>query len=128
MTSMSINARTRTSARLRTGLVLSALIGVASAVPTPSGSDGPPFAIEVLSAILGVVLIASAIVAWRSGHRLAIRINAAALLLNALTAVPVFFLHIEAGVKLGSAVLIVLTVAALMLTMRPEHQPFTATD
>jgi peptidoglycan/LPS O-acetylase OafA/YrhL len=133
MTSMSTKAgtgtsarRSRTSARLRTGLAISVLVGVASAIP--SGGDGPPFAIEVLSTILGIVLIGSAVAAWRSGHRLAIRINAAALLLNALTALPVFFVHVVAGVKVGSAVLIVLTVAALMLTMRPEQQSFTATD
>jgi hypothetical protein len=128
MTSVSSKARTRTSARLRTGLAISAVLAVANAIPLPSGGDGPPFAFVVLSVILAIVLIASAAVAWRSGNRLAIRTNAAALLLNALTALPPLFVDIAAWVKVGSAVVIVLTVAALVLTLRPEHQPFTVTD
>ena len=120
---------TRPSPRVRTGLAISALLGLASIVPTPAGGDGgPPVAIVVLSVILTIVLIASAAVAWRSGNRLAIRINAAALLLNALTALPVFFVDITPWVKVGSAVVVVLTVAALVLTLRPERQPFTVTD
>jgi hypothetical protein len=128
MTTMPTKARTRLSGRVRTGLAISAFLALASIVPTPSGTDGPPFAIVVLSATLSVVLIASAAVAWRFGNRLAIRINAAALLLNALTTLPVFFVDIDAWVKVGGAVMIVLTVAALVLTMRPEHEPFTVTD
>ena len=130
MTTMTTNARTRPSGRVRTGLAISAFLALAGAVPTPSvsGSSGPPFGIVVLSATLSIVLIVSAVVAWRFGSRLAIRINAAALLLNALTTLPVFFVDIDAWVKIGSTVVIVLTVAALMLTMRPEHKPFTVTD
>jgi hypothetical protein len=128
MTTMTTKARTRPSGRVRTGLAISALIALAGIVPTPTGNDGPPFAIVVLSATVSIVLIATAAVAWRSGNRLAIRINAAALLLNALTSLPVFFVDIAAWVKVGSAVVIVLTVAALVLTMRPEHEPFTVTD
>ena len=96
--------------------------------PRRCGDGGPPVAIVVLSVILSIVLIATAAVAWRSGNRLAIRINAAALLLNALTTLPVFFVDIDPWVKVGSTVVIVLTVAALVLTLRPEHQPFTVTD
>ena len=59
--------------------------------PTPDGQDGTARSpILVLSAVLGLVSVACAVVAWRSGNRLAIRINAAALLLNAL--------HLVAGV------------------------------
>lgn len=94
----------------------------------PSGGDGPPFAIVILSAFLIIVMIVCAAVAWRSGNRLAIRINAAALLLRALTALPVFFVDINAWFKVGSAVVLVLAVASLVLTLRPEHQPFTAAD
>lgn len=128
MTSTSSKSATRPSTRLRIGLAISAVLGLINAVPTPSGSDGPPVAIVVLSVILSIVVIASAAVAWRSGNRLAIRTNAAALLLNALTALPVLFVKIDAWVKVGGAVVIVLTVVALVLTLRPEHQPFTVTD
>ncbi len=128
MTTMSTRTGTRPSLQLRTGLAISALLAVASTVPPPSGGDGPPFAIVILSAFLIIVIIACAAVAWRSGNRLAIRINAAALLLKALTALPVFFVDIDAWFKVGSAVMILLIVASLVLTLRPQHQPFTATD
>ncbi|MEO6998288.1 MAG: hypothetical protein ABI112_09415 [Terracoccus sp.] len=128
MTTMSTRTGTRPSLRLRTGLAITALLAVASRVPLPSGGDGPSFAIVILAAFLSIVMIACAAVAWRSGNRLAIRINAAALLLNALLALPVFFVVIDAWVKVGGAAVVVLTVAALVLTLRPEHQPFTATD
>ena len=130
MTTTSTKPATGASPRVRTGLAISALLALASAIPTPAPGRGrgPPVAIVVLSIILSIVLIASAVVAWRSGNRLAVRINAAALLLNALTALPAFFVDIDAWVKVGSAVVIVLTVAALVLTLRPEHQPFTVTD
>ena len=131
MTTTSTRARTQPSTRVRTGLAISALLALASAIPTPApkgGDGGPPVAIVVLSIILSIVLIATAVVGWRSGNRLAIRINAAALLLNALTTLPTFFVDIDPWVKVGSAVVVVLTVAALVLTLRPEHQPFTVTD
>jgi hypothetical protein len=131
MTTTTTRARTCPSARVRTGLAISAVLALAGTIPTPTpkgGDGGPPLPIVVLSIILSIILIATAIVAWRSGNRLAIRINAAALLLNALTTLPTFFVDIAPWVKVGSAVVVVLTVAALVLTLRPERQPFTVTD
>ncbi len=66
--------------------------------------------------------------AWRSGNRLAIRINAAALLVNALTSLPAFFVDIDAWIKVGAAVSVILTVIALVLTLRRERTPYTVTD
>ena len=82
----------------------------------------------VLSALVGLVSVVCAVVAWRSGNRLAIRINAAALLLNALTSLPAFFVDIDAWIKVGSAVSILLTVAALVLTLRPATGRAVLTD
>jgi hypothetical protein len=67
-------------------------------------------------------------VAWRSGNRLAVRINAAALIINALLSMPAFFVDIASWVKLGAAVSVLLTVVALVLTLRRERTPFTVTD
>jgi hypothetical protein len=133
MTTMSTTTSPpRTTVQLRTGLAISAFLGLANIpflfMPAPGGQDGPPLAILVLSALVGLVSVACAVIAWRSGNRLAIRINAAALLLNGLTSLPAFFVDIDAWIKVVSMVSIVLTVVALVLTLRREHAPFTVTD
>ncbi|HEY3530209.1 MAG TPA: hypothetical protein VGK78_13775 [Nocardioides sp.] len=130
---MSTTAGTaRISPRLHAGLAISAFLGLGSIpfvfAPTPSGDDGPPAGVLALSVLLGLVSVVCAAVAWRSGNRLAIRINAAALLINALTSLPAFFIDVESWIKLTSAVSVVLTVTALVLTLRREHTPFTVTD
>jgi hypothetical protein len=133
MTTMSatVNA-TRTTRQVRTGLAISAFLGLINIpflfVPAPTGQDGPPEAILVLSALVGLVSVVCAVIAWRSGNRLAIRINAAALLLNGLTTLPAFFVDIDAWIKVFSMVSVILTVVALVLTLRREPTPYTVTD
>ena len=134
MTTMSTtsSAPAGTTSKVRAGLAISAFLGIANIpflfVPTPEGQDGPPVAVLVLSALLGLVSVACAVVAWRSGNRLAIRINAAALLINALTSRPAFFVDVEAWVKVAAAASILLTVAALVLTLRREATAYTVSD
>jgi hypothetical protein len=122
----------RTTRELRIGLALSAFLGLINIpflfAPTPDGQEGPPIAVLVLSAVLGLVSVVCAVVAWRSGNRLAIRINAAALLVNALTSLPAFFVDVDAWIKVGAAASVLLTVAALVLTLRREPTPYTVTD
>jgi hypothetical protein len=133
MTTMSTAAgTTRTSPRLRAGLAISAFLGLAQFpflfVPVPAGTDGPPVAVIILSMLLGLTSVVCAAVAWPSGNRLAVRINAAALLVNAVASLPAFFVDIQAWIKVGTAVQILLTVAALVLTLRREPTPYTVTD
>ena len=132
MATMSATAVTATSPKLRAGLAISAFLGLVNIpflfVPTPDGQEGPPFPVLILSALVGLVSVVCAIVAWRSGNRLAIRINAAALLLNALTSLPAFFVDIDAWIKVGAAVSVVLTVVALVLTLRRETTRAALTD
>jgi len=131
MTTMS-TLPTATATRFRTGLAISAFLGVTNLpflfAPTPDGDEGPPTVVLVVSGILGLVCVVCAIVAWRSGNRLAVRINAAALILNALFSMPAFFVDIAAWVKLAAAVAVLLTVVALVLTLRREPTPYTVTD
>jgi hypothetical protein len=134
MTTLSATDRTAptTTTQVRVGLAISAFLGLANIpflfAPTPSGSDGPPTSVLVLSGLLGMVSVVCAVVAWRSGNRLAIRINAAALLVNALASVPAFFVDVDAWVKVTAALSTLLTVAALVLTLRRERTPYTVTD
>ena len=126
---------TTTTGRFRAGLALSALLGLVSIafvlVPSPdsgSGRDAPPMLIIVASALFGLVNIGCALIAWRSGNRVAVRINAAALIINALLTMPAFFVDIDAWIKVVAALSVVATVLALVLTLRRERPPYTVTD
>ncbi|MCW2756620.1 MAG: hypothetical protein JWO46_366, partial [Nocardioidaceae bacterium] len=59
--SSSQTTSTRPSTRVRVGLVLSALLGLANIpfvfMPTSPGEEGPPFVVLLLSAVLGLVSI-----------------------------------------------------------------------
>jgi len=132
MTSMSTTSPTTTPGSFRAGLALSAVLGVLSvvfiAVPTPDGEEGPPVIVVLISALFGLVQIACAIVAWRSGNRLAVRVNAAVLIINALLSLPAFFVDVDAWIKAAAALGVILTVVALVLTLRREPTPYTVTD
>jgi hypothetical protein len=131
MTTMSTASALTTTSRLRAGLALSAVLGLLGVaflgIPT-DGQESPPVVVIVLSAMLGLIQVACAVVAWRSGNRLAIRINAAVLIINALLSVPAFFVDIDAWVKAVAALSVILTVVALVLTLRRETTPYTVTD
>jgi hypothetical protein len=131
MTTMSTLTGSATTSRLRSGLALSAVLGLLGiaflAVPT-DGEEAPPVLVIVLSAVLGLVQIGCAVIAWKTGNRLAIRINAAVLIINALLTMPAFFVDIDAWIKAVAALSVILTVVALVLTLRREPTPFTVTD
>ena len=132
MTTMSTTSPTTTPGPFRAGLVLSAVLGVLSvvfiAVPTPDGEEGPPIFVVLISAVFGLVQIVCAIVAWRSGNRLAVRVNAVVLIINALLSLPAFFVDVDAWIKAAAALGVILTVVALVLTLRREPTPYTVTD
>ncbi len=131
MTTMSTASAPTTTSRLRAGLALSAvlgLLGVAFVGVPADGQEAPPVIVIVLSAVLGLIQVACAVIGWRSGNRLAIRINAAVLIINALLSVPAFFVDIDAWIKAVAALSVILTVVALVLTLRREPTPYTVTD
>jgi hypothetical protein len=106
------------STRQKVGLVLCALLNATSIpsvfAPTPDGEAGPPYAILVLSSVLGVIGLVAAVIAWR-GNRAALRVAAGAIVIQALTALPAFFVDVPAWLKLAVAVNVLATVAALVL-------------
>ena len=104
--------------RVRVGLILSALIGLGN-LPMlwPDinwGADEPPYGWLVLAAVIGMV--ACVAVAWRDGNRLAIRLNATALIVNALMVVPGLFADLTAFMKVLSGVFVLAPVIAVVLT------------
>jgi hypothetical protein len=132
MTTMPTTSASPTTSRFRAGLAISAFLGLLNLpflfAPAPDGDEGPPAVVLIVSGVLGLACVVCAVVAWRSGNRLAVRINAAALIINALLSMPAFFVDIAAWVKVGAAASVLLTVVALVLTLRRERTPFTVTD
>ncbi len=82
------------------------------------GANTPPFALLLLNAAIGLVSVVCAAIAWNSGNRLAIRVNAAALIINAIMIVPGVFLGGPVWIPVVSAVTIVVTLTAVVLMMR----------
>ena len=132
MTTMTTPPATAVTGRFRTGLAISALLGLSN-IPFlftsgPDDGSGPPTLVLVVSGLLGLVSVVCAVLAWRSGNRLAVRVNAAALIINALLTMPAFFVDVASWVKVIAAVSVLVTVVALVLTLRREPTPYTVTD
>lgn len=83
--------RTRQKVAIAIAGVLNLANGVSVAFPTPDGEVGPPIAILILASALGVLGAILAVLALRTGRRVWIRLLAGSMVINALTAVPAFF-------------------------------------
>jgi len=117
---------------VRAGLALSALIGLGN-LPMLSrnidwGEQTPPYGFLVLAAAIGMVSVVCAAIAWNSGNRRAIRLNAAALIVNALMVVPGFFVNLTPTMTVLSAVFVVAPVVAVVLIMRRDQVPAAVID
>jgi hypothetical protein len=126
------------SARLLTtknkvGLVLAAIIGVLDLsgpfTPTPGNADdpntaGPPMAILVAGAVLGLITLIAVVYTWRTGNRVGARIVAGSRILSILGALPAFFVSgVPAGVVAFVAAAVVLTIVSVVLVLsRPAPQ------
>ena len=122
---------TTVTGRQKTGLVLAALISVANIPwvfsPTPDGQEGPPYAVLLVGAILGVVGLVAAVTAWR-GNGTALRVCAGALIVNLLMTLPAFFVDVPAWIKAASAFFTLLTIAAVVLMFSTSRRPVPVTD
>lgn len=112
------------STRQRVGLGLCVLLGlfdvVGLALAPGAGEIGPPFPVVVFSFVMGLITLAAAVPAWRSGDRRAVLAVAVSRALSAVTAIPAFFVSgvPAAGVTIA-AVGLLLTVVALVLLLAP---------
>jgi hypothetical protein len=134
MTTISTMTTTDTAptTSVRVGLALSALVGLAN-LPLLSpgidwGEETPPYGFLVLAAAIGLVSVVCAAVAWNSGNRRAIRIDAAALIVNALMVIPGFFVDLTPLMTVVSAVFVIAPVVAVVLIMRREPAPAAVID
>ncbi|MBX3314353.1 MAG: hypothetical protein KF906_08530 [Actinobacteria bacterium] len=133
MTTMNLTAADTTpSSGVRTGLVISAVLGLSN-IPflfpwVDWGEEAPPFGLLLVNAAIGMVSVVCVVLAWNTGNRKAIRINAAALILNALMVLPGLFAEAPPFIRTVSAVMVVATVTAVVLTMRRDQSPARVTD
>ena len=133
MTVPNATLATTPSSGVRTGLVISAVLGLGN-IPflfpwVDWGAEAPPIGLLLVNTAIGMVSVVCVVLAWNSGNRKAIRINAAALIFNALMVVPGLFVDASPFIKVISAVIVVATVVAVVLTMRRTDQlPVRVTD
>ena len=117
------------SRRNKVGLTLAFLLGliglpmILRGAPDP-GEIGPPMAVLITESICGLVTVVAVAFGWRRRSARAIRLAAGAQIVSVLTAVPAFFLDRPALNKLLLAVLLGLTLTAVVLMLTPSrHHP-----
>jgi len=134
MTTISATTTTDTTptTSVRAGLALSAVVGLANIPMLAPGIDWgentPPYGFLLLAAAIGLVSVVCAAIAWSSGNRRAIRIDAAALIVNALMVIPAFFIDLTPFMTVLSALFVVAPVLAVVLIMRRDHGPVSVID
>jgi len=132
MTTTTTPALTGTNTKQKVGLVICALYGLSNipfAFSPPDTGDeaGPPQAILVVSALLGLVSLVAAVMAWR-GNRVSLRVAAGAMIVCTLTGLPAFFVDVPMGVKALVAVSVVITVVAAVLMFSGDLRSSPVTD
>ncbi|WP_277455481.1 hypothetical protein [Janibacter sp. DB-40] len=119
------------SSRQRIGLVLAGLLLLTTVpsvlMPTPEGEVGPPFAVLVLSTVVGIIGVAAVVLAWR-GNAAALRVVAGAVIIPTLTAIPAFFVDVPPWVRLMVAASVLLAVASVVLMFSSAHRPAPVLD
>ncbi|MBU2662626.1 hypothetical protein KOI35_03825 [Actinoplanes bogorensis] len=117
----------------KAGLVIAFLLGlsdIASAFsPTPDGAEsGPPYAILLIDAVLGVITLVAVVWAWRTGRRGAVRIAAGARIISMLTALPAFFVGVPAALQFAVGLFVVVTIASVAMMLVPSRRPVPVSD
>ena len=117
---------------VRAGLALSAVIGLSQLIylhpDIDWGADDPGVGLILVGVAIGMVSVVCSLLAWKSGNRLLIRINVAALIVLGLSIVPGLFVDTTAFIRLATAVTIVAIVVAVVLLMRRRPVPARVTD
>ena len=109
------------------GYVILGLLGLADALSflLSAGSDGPPFVINLISTILGLLTLWGLISIFRAPRQGAVPARQMILLvvitrvLSALLSIPAYFADIAGGIKVVVTITILLTILGIAL-VRPE--------
>lgn len=120
---------TALSGKNKAGLVLCGLLGatdvasLAALGQQGAGESGPPAAVIVAAAALGILTLVAVVVTWRTRSRLGARLVAASRVLSALSAVPAFFVEdVGTGFVAAAATAVLLTLVAIWLLLSPPSR------
>ena len=109
----------------KAGFVMAILLGVlnvgAVASPTPEGEVGPPLAILVVDAVLGIGIVVAVLIGWLKGRRAALRAATVMLILAAVTALPAFFVGAPPALVAMVAVYVLLTIVTIGFMLKPRR-------
>jgi O-antigen/teichoic acid export membrane protein len=114
------------SPRNKAGLALAFLLGLIGlpmflrGSPDP-GEIGPPLAVLITESICGLVTVVAVAVGWRRANPRAIRLAAGAQIVSVLTALPVLFVDRPALNKLLLAIVLGVTLTAVVLMLTPPR-------
>ena len=116
----------------KAGLIIAFVLGLldltAPFQPTPDGEEGPPYAILLIDAVLGLITVIAVVIAWRTARRGAVRIAAGARIVSVVTALPAFFVDVPAALQVTVAVFVVVTIACVAMMLTPSRQPVAVSD
>jgi hypothetical protein len=116
----------------KAGFVIALLLGLSDLAsplqPTPDGEVGPPFAILLIDALLGLITVVAVIIGWRTARRGAVRIAAGARIVSMVTALPAFFAGVPTGILLIVSLFVVVTIACVALMLLPSRVPVPVVD
>lgn len=106
---------------VRLGLVLLGLLAVGdiAGLALTNGSN-PPYAVAVISAVLGLASLFFVVRAWRGSHTALLPLLALRVL-SALTAVPAFFVADVPAPAVGAAAAIIVLTAVGVLLVAPAR-------
>ncbi len=108
----------------KVGFVLALLLGLGNVVslasPTPEGEVGPPMAILIVDAVLGVGIIVAVLIGWLRKRKAAIRAASVLLILAAITALPAFVSpDVPSGLVAAAGIYVLLTILTIVLMLKP---------
>lgn len=109
----------------KVGFVLALLLGLvnigALANPTPDGEVGPPLAILVVDAVLGVGIIVAVLIGWLRARKAAIRAATVLLILAAITALPAFTTPgVPSAIVAAAGGYVLITILTIVLMLKPR--------
>ena len=132
-TTSRMRATTSFGLKNKIGLVLCGLLGLADTSSIAligqlsPGEPGPPAAVLVFAAVMGVVTVAAAVYTWRTRGRLGARIVAGSRVLSALTALPAFFVaDVSPGLVAGAGAGILITLVGIWLLLSRDKSADSA--
>jgi hypothetical protein len=112
------------SLKNKIGLGLCGLLGLADMTSIAligrqsPGEPGPPTAVLVFAAVMGVVTVAAVVYTWRTRGRIGARIAAGSRVLSALTALPAFFVDdVSPGLVAGAGAGVLVTLVGIWLLL-----------